>query len=255
MTDLSKDLDRLNIKELLALLKGAPYFSKITNTIKEAIKNRIYTNKPFLSQNINEQEVQSLYQISKRDIYKRMESCLGSHWSMNLIALGLYISELNEMGQRDLQARVRFDVHTRYGAKGLRILEMGSTNAIKTIIDYLSGIKMTNDYNFLQMGRLFDKIIEEWSSITIFVESEDNLNHVEVKCLEMIRNKKPLFFVFAYGSAVRHAIFAIAKLNNNGDLKGYIFKGETRKVGVDKKMEVYSCPFENIEGFGIYIFA
>ena len=41
-------------------------------------------------------------QIKKGPIYKKLEQCLGSHWSLNLIALGLYIQGLDETNQLEL---------------------------------------------------------------------------------------------------------------------------------------------------------
>ena len=158
-------------------------------------------------------------------------------------------SELNETQKTDLRERVREEVHRKYGAKGIRILEMGSTGVIRDIIDHISRLKIRKEYTFLEMNRLFDKILDKWQEITVFVKTEDNFNNIKIKCSELLSKKESLFFVFAYGYAVKHAINAIASLNNEGELKGYLFFSNI--LMTDGKKEVYSCSFENVEGFGL----
>jgi len=244
MIDLSVDLSKIDYKNLLRIFRDSS--GKLRDKIREIIIQRIEKNKPFVS--INEKETQHLYKIRKYESYRMMEICLGSHWSMNLIGLGLLVSELNETQKTDLQEKVRIEVHRKYGAKGLKILEMGSTGVIRDIIDYLSRIKTRKEYTFLEMNKLFDNILDKWQKMAIFVKSEDDMNHIKMKCRQLLESKDSLFFVFAYGFAVKHAINAIASLNNDGELKGYLFFAN---MGTDGKRNIYSCSFENVEGFGI----
>ena len=83
MTDLIDEFYKINIKDLLKVFKESS--GKIKRKIGEIIAERIANNKPFIS--IQEYEVQQLYNIRKYESYRRMEDCLGSHWSMNLIGL------------------------------------------------------------------------------------------------------------------------------------------------------------------------
>lgn len=249
MNRFPKKLEDLSIVDLLTLLKKSA--GKIKERIKEIIKEKIESKKYLIS--ISKDELSNLKRISESDIYKRMEECLGSHWSMNLIALGLYISELNKQLQKELQEKVRKEIHQKYGAEGLKIMEIGSTGAIRQIIEYLSNIKMNKEYDLIQMGRLFDKIIKDWKEITLFIKAEDNQNQIELKISNMISSEKALFIVFAYGSAVLTTCFAIAKLNNNKQLSGYLFYSK-REQDIEKT-PIYSCFFESVEGFGLEAFA
>ena len=132
---------------------------------------------------LSNEETTKLYEITKLDLYKRLSACLISHWAMNLIALGVYVSKLNESDQRDIVERVKSEVHSKYQALGLRILYMGSTGVIQHIIEYLSDLKINKNYNSTQMGAMFDKIIEKWDEITTFVKATDSLIEVKKFCL------------------------------------------------------------------------
>lgn len=93
MTDLTDELYKININDLLKVFKESS--GKIKRKIAEIVAERITKNKPFIS--IQEHEVRQLYNVRKYESYRRMEDCLGSHWSMNLIGLGLLVLELNEV--------------------------------------------------------------------------------------------------------------------------------------------------------------
>lgn len=254
MTDLNKDLERLALKELLKIFRESS--GKIKDKIKRVIIEKVLSQKKLITlESTHKEDILQIYKITQNSSYKRMEDCLGSHWSMNLIGLGLYVAELNKEQQRELQERVRIEVHKKYGSKGLRILEMGSTGTIDNVINYLSSVKIRKNYNIIQMGRLFDKVIEKWNEITIFVKSENNTNTIELKCLDMLEKKIPLFFVFAYGSAVPNTISVLAKLNVNNDFRGYIFEAKMENSCNPYQKECYTCSFENVEGFGIDMFS
>lgn len=252
-SDFIKDLEQQGIKRLLELVRNSS--GRIKSLIEAIIRDKIKSKKYLIS--INEEEINKIYLITKTEIYRRMENCLGSHWSMNLIALGLYVAELNDLQKNEIVEKVRAEIHRKYRAEGIKILDMGSTRSISQVINYLSGIKIRKNYNFIQMCNLFDKIIEQWKDITIFVKSEDTTNKVSIVCQDMIASNKPIFFVFAFGNAVNHTIYAIAQLNVENKLKGYIFTSNMQnpreETGPNKK-EVYSCMFESVNNFGIDIF-
>lgn len=254
MTDLPSEipippeLTKLGIQELINLFKKSP--AKLGKFIQKRVKQLVKSRKYLIS--ISEEVTTELYKITKQDLYKRLEDCLFSHWSLNLIALGVYISKLNESDQRELVEQVRGEVHSKYRAEGIRILDIGSTGAINYLIGYISDLKMKKDYNFNEMGDIFDKIISRWKEITLFVKSEDDVKLVKTRCLHLLNKKEPLFFIFAYGSAIYPCINAIAELNNERKLAGYIWDAKTRSEGLK---EVYSCTFESVEGYGIDTFA
>lgn len=252
MTDASGNLPpellKLGLNQLLSLLKVTG--GKLAHAIGARIKKLIASKTLLIS--LSEEETRKIYEITKQDLYIRLNNCLVSHWSMNLIALGIYVSKLNELDQRHIVERVRSEVHSKYQARGVKILNMGSTGAIGHIIEYLSDLKMQKNYGFIEMGKFFDKIIEKWEDIAFFVKSEYEIGLVKKKCLEFIGKKYPLFFIFAYASAIPATINAIAELSNSKQLSGYIWDAKMKPEGFK---EAYSCYFQSIEGDGIEIFA
>lgn len=241
------ELLKLSIKELIDLLKKSP--GKFGESIKERLKQLVKSKKYFIS--LSKEDTTELYKISKQELYKRLERCLVSHWSLNLIALGIYISKLNELDQGELAKQVKSEVHSKYQAKGLKILAMGSTGVIDHVIGFLSDIKTEKNYSFTEMGAIFDRIIERWEEITLFVKSEDSASSIKESCLSYLQKNERLFFVFAYGSAVNATISTIAELNNEGKLSGYIWDAKMKNIG---SKEVYSCTFESVKGAGIDMF-
>lgn len=241
------ELLKLGIKELIVLLKKSP--GKFGKIIKERLIYLVKSKKYLIS--LSEEDTTELYKISKQELYKRLERCLVSHWSMNLIALGIYISKLNELDQGELAKKVKSEVHFKYQAKGLKILAMGSTGVIDHVIGFLSDIKTEKNYSFTEMGAIFDKIVERWDEITLFVKSEDSDSLIKKSCLSYLQKDERLFFVFAYGSAVKAAIMTIAELNNEGSLSGYLWDAKMKNIG---QKEVYSCTFQSVKGAGIDMF-
>lgn len=247
MTDLIKNLSDLPLRELIHLLRDSG--GDIKEIIKQKIRDIISSEKYLIS--LSKEETTSLRRITQTPIYKRMERCLLGHWSMNLIALGLYVAELNQLNQgKDIQERVRSAVHEKYRARGIRILDIGSTGVIENVLNYLDNINLRKNYNVLEMGRLFDAILDEWENITLFIKSGESPNNIEIKIGDMIANKKKLFFVFACGSAIGPTINTIAKMNIQGLLKGYLFEGKNNPLD-----NSYSCPFEDTRNFGVDMFS
>lgn len=246
--NLPPEILKVGLQELINLFKKSS--GKLKKLFEKRIKFLVKSKKYLIS--LSDKEVSELYKITKQELYGRVEKCLVSHWSMNLIALGVLISKLNELDQREIVERIKTEVHSKYMARGIRIVEMGSTGVISHIIEYLSDVKMEKNYNFIEMGKLFDGIIDQWDDITVFVKAEHGKEDVKTRCLDHLEKREILFFVFAYGSAVNATITAIAELSNENQLSGYIWDAKMKREGVK---EVYSCTFQNAEGHGIDKFA
>lgn len=254
MSDFIDDLKNQGIKELISLFKSSKGI--VQGKIKNFIIDKVNSKKFLIS--MSGDDVINFERIEKSPSYRRMEDCLGSHWSMNLICLGLYVAELNKLDSDVLQIKVRAEVHSKYGSEGIKILNMGSTHAIDNIISYLSDVKIEKNYNYIQMGRLFDKIIQDWKDITIFVQTGETENNILIKISNMIASEKPIFMVFAYGSATYPTISAIASLNNQRAFSDkYIFscKPEKRKIG-DKEIRLaYNWFFTSVKDSDLEMFA
>ncbi len=152
--------------------------------------------------------------IGKRVLFKQLKDCIDkNHWSLNFIKVGICISELSDKGERDKVTSIRNRIYKNKGWKELNIVNMGSTGAIKGILNYLTNLRL-KEYSQESITKEFERIIEEWEKITVFVSNESNKDEVKLRVKEKVVANPPLFFVFSYGSeANHHAYYAIAELN------------------------------------------
>ncbi len=97
----------------------------------------------------------------------------------------------------------------------------------------------------MYLTKEFEKILDNWERITLFVKSEDNIDHILKEINWHVEQKQDFFFVFAYGRAIQHTIEAIAKLNNDGMFRSkYLFDAKKEVDRANK--EKYKCVFERI---------
>lgn len=241
--ELIQKISSIGIKDLLTFL----YTAKLTKETVEYVKKRVRElwNQSKYGFTPNAEEATVIYKISQREAYKRLKECIGSHWSLPLIRLGLYISDLNDEGRRKLIAKIKEDIYKKYGSKGLKIANMATTGAILSVIEYLSKLKIEENLNQTDLAIKFDtEIIEKWDKITFFVKTEDSEKEIYKKIVGMINKKILIFFVFAYGTASTKPMTIVSKLNNNRIIskKNYCFSMISRK---DKAgLTLYTWTFE-----------
>lgn len=113
--------------------------------------------------------------------------------------------------------KIKDGVYKKYGSRGIKIIDMGATGIIFSVASFLSDRKIRENLNPLDMALEFDKLLDGWDQATIFVKKDDEVIPIYKKILGHM-DKYPLFFLFAYGSAVLKASKAIAKLNNEGTI-------------------------------------
>ena len=237
-----EDNDPLDIKELLGKYAegaGKETAKQLLKKIKELINKKRYgfTTSDLLAN--------SLENIGKRDVFQRLKECVGNHRAQNLIRVGIHISELNEEGQRKTVEKLRSEVFASRGARGLNIINMGSTRAIVGVIEYLSTLKMQKNLKKEETAVELDEIIREWTRITIFVKRDSSIEEISSKILDHIKRKVPLFFVFGYGAIARGiATKSVAKLNNENQIyeNDYLFFASN--VPDNTGCYVFSCIFQ-----------
>jgi hypothetical protein len=190
-------------------------------------------------------EANSLQRINESPIFCRLKECIGNHWSLNLVKVGMYIMELNDEGERKLIKEIRDRISKKYGPRGMKIIDLGSTGVIFDIIDYLDGLRMRKGYGKEYIASEFEKMLDNWYQISIFVKSKHDEDSLYNDILDHMYRKFPIFFVFAYGSASNIAMKIIAEMNNQGMITErfrYIF---WVKPGRDKAgMVKYAWDFE-----------
>jgi hypothetical protein len=185
-----------------------------------------------------------LQRISKSDAYKRAKECIGGHSYLSLVKLSIRVQELSERGKTESVRNLKNDVYRKHGLEGIRILTMGTTGVIFTVIQHLSNIKIENDFDQSRMLKIFETIIQKWTDLTIFHKIEDGQKALEDKIVSFMNHQHEFFFVFSIGSASDQAKKAIASLGNDGIIqeKGYMLNLISKRVDMIER-EHYSWFF------------
>lgn len=214
--ELIKQISSMGVKELLALINVGCYGAKTISYLKEKIREKLDERKYGFVPNVA--EAKALFEVNKKDIYLRLKECLGGHWAVDLLRIGIYISKLNDEGKRETIRKIKDNVHAKYGLRGIKILDLGATSIIESLALHLSNKKMRDNLNPIDLALEFDKIIDGWEHVAIFIKKDDEIAVIYEK-IHSYMNKYPIFFVFAYGSAEIKASKAIAKLRNQNIIR------------------------------------
>ena len=133
-------LIKLGLRELISYVN----LKKLSGQVLEYAKKRIRElwGKRQYGFTPSKDEATILKKISKTDLYLRLKFCLGHHWCLPLIKVGIYISNLNKEGQDILVNQIKDSINQKYGIRGIRIMELGSTGVIESIIELISDLKI-----------------------------------------------------------------------------------------------------------------
>lgn len=198
------------VDQFNTLLKLYEVGKDVKQTIIDLLDKKKYGFVP------NAQEARALKRINENPRFCRLKELTGKHESLNLVRVGIYIMELNDIGERQLINEIRDRVNKRYGSRGMKIINLGSTGTIFDVIDYLDTLKLRKGYNKEHIISEFNKILDDWEKITIFVKSGQDEKSLYQNIQLQMRLKHPIFFVFAYGKACSVAMKTIADMNNAG---------------------------------------
>ncbi len=243
--DIPPDLFDKTLPELLKIVAFQRLSGKVldwaTQRIKELWEKREYGFSP------QPEVADGLQKISKSDAYKRMKDCIGNHRFLGLIKLGFRAEELNELGNTKAIAEMKNSIYDNHGVEGIRILTMGTTGVLTGIVQHLSDMKIRNNYNQAVMADRFDKIIENWTKITIFHQTEKGQTTLEKSIRAFMKANYEIFFVFSMGTASSQATKLIAQLNKDEIIRkqGYIFTLYSRKEFAGRTMHAWV--FQNIK--------
>lgn len=246
--DFYSELLTKSLPELLKLYAAGTIGKDALEWVKLRIK-RLWEEKQY-GFTPEPQIASGLQRINKSDAYKRTKECIGNNPYLNLIRLGLRIEELSEKGKIEAITKMRNSVYEKYGNDGIIILNMGSTGALMPIIQHLSNIKIENNYSQTYILDYFKKVIENWTNITIFHQTEHGKEALIEKIKHYMNAHLEIFFIFSIGTAGDQAKKAIATLNNDRTIqkKGYMLTLISRKkdqMGRDH----FSWIFRNIYNF------
>lgn len=232
------DLNRILAELTLAAAKG------LTESLKNKVKE--FWLKSEYGVTINAEESESLKKISENDFYILFKKYLGSHWSLKLIKVGIYISELNEEGKRERAKLLEDEAYKKYGPKGKRIIQLASTGILVPVMQYLIDLKLNKGANILVLNNEFDKILGEWEKISIPIHRDSVEKVIADSVKEKMKTGYPIFFVYASGSASKIAQLTIAKMKNENVFDSYIFFLKNKVIN---GFEYCLWVFEKIENF------
>ena len=242
------ELIGMGLSELLAVY----YAGKVSKDSLDWIRNKV---KEILAQKrygfTPEPKIATeLQQITKSDAYRRTKECIGNTPLLNVIRLGLRMEKLTEEGKIEAIGSIKNNVIKKYGMEGITILNMGATGALMPIILYLSDMKIENDYDQIYMLDYFNKVIANWSNITIFHQTEHGQEALTSKIKKYMDAHFEIFFVFSIGTAGGQAMKSIATISNDGTIqyKGYMFTLISKKADQNGR-DHFAWLFRNIYNF------
>ena len=191
-----------------------------------------------------------LQQITKSDAYRRTKECIGNNPHLNVIKLGLRMEKLTEEGKIEAIENIKNSVYKKHGQEGITILNMGATGALMPIIQHLSDMKIKNDYSQTYMLDYFYNILTDWTSITIFHQTEHGQEALTSKIIQYMDAHFEIFFVFSIGTAGGQAVKSIATISNDGTIqyKGYMFTLISKKADQNGR-DHFAWLFRNIYNF------
>lgn len=236
------DVTDKSIPELLRLIAEGKLVGDALNWAKKRIAE-LWAKKEY-GFTLEPEVASELQRISKSEAYKRMKDCIGKHRFLSLVKLGLRIAELSEEGKVETIAKIKDKVYANYELEGIRVLDMGSTGVLEDVVLHLSSIKIKKNYSQTHMAKMFEKILDDWTKMTIFHRTDHGPKNLEEKIVHFMNSQLELFFVFAIGGAGDQAKRVVATLNNNKSIRnmGYMFDLCSRKE--DKVgREMYSWSF------------
>jgi hypothetical protein len=186
---------------------------------------------------------EKVQKIGDETYFKRLKECIGrGHWTLPFIKIGICISELSDKGERCEIDKIRDSIHKKKGWKVLNIVNMGSTGAIRGVIEYLDDLSKKN-YSSESIIQEFERIIQQWSNIAVFVHKENSEHIIRNSIREKIRQKMPIFFIFSYGAEANQiAMNTISYLRTNREIEpnDYLFDAFPKYDGVGTKVYMWN---------------
>jgi hypothetical protein len=191
------------------------------------------------------QDAESLRKISETDFYKLFKRYLGGHWSLELIKVGLYLQQLNEAGDTQRVRQLIDEAYQKRGLSGSRIIQLASTGVLELVMNYLIDLKVRKRVDTLVLHKEFDKILEEWQSISIPIQHDSKEVVIQSEIQKIMDRKNPIFFVYACGSAARNAQLILAGLNNTKFWQGkYLMYSHVKNVRRQDGAIIEYCMWE-----------
>lgn len=231
------DEDKFLAELTIAVTKG------FTNSLKDKISKIWLKNEYGVT--LEPKEGESLKRIGENEFYRVFKKYLGEHWSIKLIKVGLYISELNEEGKRKRAQDLQNEAYKKHGPKGVKIIQLASTGILIPVMGYIIDLKLYKDANPIVLNQAFDKILEEWDMVSVPVNNDTNEITLKHEIISKMDYNHPIFFVYAAGNPSRIAQLTLAKMNNEALFSGKYLM--TPKIKMIDNTEYCLWIFEKVQ--------
>ena len=185
------------------------------NVIKFLSKNRIGFLPPDMDYDI-------FQKIKRKAAFKQLNFLIGSHYTLPIVVVGLWIDSLPEDKKVKVIEDSRNDIYGKYGPKGVHILNVCTTGYMEKFIVFLTRLKIDKNMSHKELTDIYEEILENWEKLTIFVEKGTPAKHLIKNCeIKMVQGTR-FFYMFAAYSALKVAEEVIRKLKN--EIKGYGYR-------------------------------
>ena len=145
----------------------------------------------------------SVYQkLKKKMVYKQLKFLIGKHVSLPIVLIGLWLNSLPEEEQVQQAKDKRDEVYGQYKEKGVNILNMAVTGFIESFVKFLSNYNLKESPTKEELVDIYEKNLEEWSRITVFVKETHSVAIILEKCKTKFAYDYPFVYVFASYSAI-----------------------------------------------------
>ena len=231
-TDSDKYIGAINklsdLPNLLEFIIAKKLVGTTLSYAKEKVRELWYERKYGFSP--KPEEARKLKDISRSGLYHRLIDCVGKHhWSLPLVNTGIYISGLDKEDKEGFKKRNRDYIYAKHGEKGIKVMHLGDTGFIENVIYNLSDLKLKRNLSEIEAGEILDKIINEWTKITIFVKHDNTPKELSERICKLMYERHDLFLVFSFGKANKVATQTLAKLLTSGEISKNDYRFESNE--------------------------
>ncbi|MBU4266208.1 MAG: hypothetical protein L6243_00325 [Candidatus Altiarchaeales archaeon] len=243
ISELVEAAGKLGVYELIIYATSLRVTDKLSKKGLEYLENRVeelwcelrYKKELGFTPSLN--LANSINSSKKSNNYVRFKQCVGKHWSLGLIKVGLHLMDLTEDGQHELINQIKSEMSHRYPKRAMKVINIASSGALPALITYISKVQHEEALSNKLCACRFEEFLDNWENMTIWIKSGMSKEDVDGDITAKIVKNEPEILVFAIGeNAKRPASKAIASLKNEQILRrnGYMMYliPKTNRLGV-----------------------
>lgn len=245
MMDVAKLLELItsNPERALFIIYGAKKLSqeiwnKISKKYKEVQKLKKFGCTP------SDELATKLIKIDGSESFCRLKKIIGNHETLKVVRIGLYLEKLNKEGVTSLVKDIKNEIWENHSSEGMNLINMGSSGLLSPLIEQLETLKETNKLSKSQLIKEYEYAIQKLDDISIWVNRHDLIENIMLRIKRKMKLMRPkIFFIIAAGNASTKTAEAIAKLNNQNQIRerGYmVFQPQITPFGHQKSQYLWT---------------